>query len=270
MFDFGWFREQFCMIMCPYGRFQSVLMDENSMAVLYDEKRGEPRKGTEPEGEEHGHCVNCYKCVAVCPTGIDIRRGVQLECIACTACADACDEIMENVGYPKGLIRYASEAEIAGKPVKRWRARSFVSAAIVLVLIGGFSVAVATRDTIDVKLIRAVESPYTMATLDDGSRQVINHYRVKLKNQSFDPQTLTVALREGAVADGIEIVAPTFPITLDPGADAENHVFFKYPASLTYGSGRYVISLTVRSESKHGPGSRKESVTLVGPFSATE
>jgi polyferredoxin len=208
--------------------------------------------------------------VAVCPTGIDIRRGVQLECIACTACVDACDEIMDNVGYPRGLIRYASEAEIAGQPVKRWRARSFVSAAIVLVLIAGFSVAVAMRDTIDVKLIRAVESPYTLATLDDGSRQVINHYRVKLKNQSFDPQTLTVALRDGSIADQIEIVAPTFPITLEPGTDAENHVFFKFPATLTYGSGRYVISLTVKSESERGTGSRLEPVTLVGPFSATE
>jgi len=94
LFDFGWFREQFCTIVCPYGRFQSVLMDEDSQVVAYDLKRGEPRKGTNLPQDKAGDCVNCYRCVQVCPTGIDIRRGVQLECIACTACMDACDEVI--------------------------------------------------------------------------------------------------------------------------------------------------------------------------------
>jgi cytochrome c oxidase accessory protein FixG len=267
MFDFGWFREQFCMIMCPYGRFQSVLMDESSLAPLYDDVRGEPRKGAQPEGQDHGDCVNCYKCVAVCPTGIDIRRGVQMECIACTACIDACDEIMENVGRPRGLIRYASEAEIAGRPVRRWRARSYAAAAVVLILIGGFSAAVATRDTLDVKLIRAVESPYTLATLEDGTRQVINHYRVKLKNQSFDTQEVSLSL---AGDTPIEIVAPTFPLTMEGGGGEEQHVFFKFPADITYGSGKHVATLNLTAKSERGTDRFAQPVTLVGPFSATE
>jgi len=114
--DFGWFREQFCLVACPYGRIQSVMMDENSLVVSYDAKRGGPGKGTEGVlKEKEGDCINCYNCVKVCPTGIDIRRGTQLECIACTQCIDACDDIMTKLHKPKGLIRYSSEVEIQGK-----------------------------------------------------------------------------------------------------------------------------------------------------------
>ena len=114
LFDFGWFREQFCIIMCPYGRFQSVLMDDDSLTVSYDPIRGEPRKGAAAEGQKEGDCIDCYKCVAVCPTGIDIREGLQLECIGCTACIDACDEVMEKIEKPKGLIRYATGSSLKG------------------------------------------------------------------------------------------------------------------------------------------------------------
>ncbi len=114
LFDFGWFKEQFCVIACPYGRLQSVLMDENSLVVAYDEKRGEPRRDKDVPRIEEGDCINCLKCVKVCPTGIDIRRGTQMECIACTMCIDACDEIMRKVGTPEGLIRYSSETELEG------------------------------------------------------------------------------------------------------------------------------------------------------------
>ncbi|RYG63166.1 cytochrome c oxidase accessory protein CcoG [bacterium] len=120
-FDFGWFREQFCTIMCPYGRFQSVMMDNHSTIVAYDLKRGEPRRGTAPSPSAQGDCVNCLRCVQVCPTGIDIRRGLQMECIACTACIDACDEVMTKVDKPLGLIRYTTERELAGKKTKNVR-----------------------------------------------------------------------------------------------------------------------------------------------------
>lgn len=114
LFDFAWFREQFCTIVCPYGRFQSVLMDRGSMIVAYDVDRGEPRATPQAKALSKAHnsnlgdCVNCYRCVQVCPTGIDIRRGLQMECIACTACIDACDEVMTKVKKPTGLIRYDS------------------------------------------------------------------------------------------------------------------------------------------------------------------
>lgn len=128
LFDFGWFREQFCVIVCPYGRFQSVLMDDDSWAVMYDEKRGEPRRGRVPEGKSEGDCVNCYRCVQVCPTGIDIRRGLQLECIACTACIDACDEVMDRLGKEQGLIRYDTLTQMSGKKVQWLRARTVIYA----------------------------------------------------------------------------------------------------------------------------------------------
>ena len=114
LFDFAWFREQFCTLVCPYGRFQSVLMDKASMIVAYDTSRGEPRATPQAKiiAKNHntqvGDCVNCYRCVQVCPTGIDIRRGVQMECIACTACIDACDDVMTKIKKPTGLIRYDS------------------------------------------------------------------------------------------------------------------------------------------------------------------
>ena len=112
-FCFGWFREQFCIILCPYGRFQSSLTDDETVTVTYDHKRGEPRgKKRKFSIEETGDCIDCRRCVSVCPTGIDIRNGIQLECIACSACIDACNDIMKKVDRPTGLIRYDSTAGV--------------------------------------------------------------------------------------------------------------------------------------------------------------
>ena len=136
LIDFGWFREQFCLIACPYGRMQSVMMDENSLVIAYDKKRGEPRRGSQGISKEaEGDCINCYNCVKVCPTGIDIRHGSQLECIACTNCIDACDEIMEKIKKPKGLIRYSSENELNGIKKNKFNIRSFIYVGISLIFI---------------------------------------------------------------------------------------------------------------------------------------
>ena len=112
-FVFAWFREQVCIIACPYGRLQGVLLDNKSIVVAYDHERGENRQKLRKEEirdeKGFGDCIDCKQCVLVCPTGIDIRNGTQLECINCTACIDACDEIMDTVGFEPGLIRYASE-----------------------------------------------------------------------------------------------------------------------------------------------------------------
>ncbi len=115
-FVFAWFREQVCIIACPYGRLQSVLLDNKSIVVAYDYKRGENRqklrKNEDREEKQYGDCIECKQCVLVCPTGIDIRNGTQLECVNCTACIDACDSMMDTVGFDRGLIRYASENNI--------------------------------------------------------------------------------------------------------------------------------------------------------------
>ncbi|MDO8930636.1 MAG: cytochrome c oxidase accessory protein CcoG, partial [Bacteroidota bacterium] len=118
-FVFGWFREQVCTVVCPYGRLQGVMLDVNTILVAYDYKRGEPRRNAELRRSEHGDCVNCFNCVDVCPTGIDIRNGTQLECINCTSCIDACNSVMKRVRKPSGLIRFTSEKSISeGKSVK--------------------------------------------------------------------------------------------------------------------------------------------------------
>src|SRR5690606_16246762 len=146
-FVFSWFREQVCIIACPYGRLQGVLLDNKSIIVAYDHKRGEGengrkkfRKDEDREALGHGDCIDCFQCVHVCPTGIDIRNGTQLECINCTACIDACDHIMESVNLPKGLIRYASEDEIEKKETFKFTPRlkgyTVVLGILIAVLIG--------------------------------------------------------------------------------------------------------------------------------------
>ena len=264
MFDFGWFREQFCMIMCPYGRFQSVLMDQNSLAVLYDEGRGEPRKGAQAAGSEHADCINCYRCVAVCPTGVDIRRGVQMECIACTACIDACDEIMDTIDKPHGLIRYSSEAEMSGGTRRKMRPASLIYAGILVVLAAGFSISVAKRGDIDMKFLRAVDTPYTQKQLDDGTLEIVNHYRVNVKNQSFED--LEISLELVSADDRVELVAPTYPLALESGEVNKNHVFFKFPGALTERGGKYPIDVIISWTSDRQEASSRERLTLVGPF----
>ncbi|RNC91966.1 MAG: cytochrome c oxidase accessory protein CcoG [Allomuricauda sp.] len=142
-FVFAWFREQVCIIACPYGRLQGVLLDEKSIVVAYDHKRGESengrkkfRKGEDRNALGFGDCIDCFQCVHVCPTGIDIRNGTQLECVNCTACIDECDHIMERINRPKGLIRYASEQEISAKKKFRFTARMKGYAAVLTILVG--------------------------------------------------------------------------------------------------------------------------------------
>ncbi|PCI01795.1 MAG: cytochrome c oxidase accessory protein CcoG [Flavobacteriaceae bacterium] len=142
-FVFAWFREQVCIIVCPYGRLQGVLLDDKSINVAYDFVRGEGdngrkkiRKDEDRDDLGHGDCIDCNQCVQVCPTGIDIRNGTQMECVNCTACMDACDEIMDQVGFEKGLVRYASEEEIEKKEKFKFNARLIVYSGILTVLVG--------------------------------------------------------------------------------------------------------------------------------------
>ena len=143
LLDFGWMREQVCMVACPYGRLQSVLLDRRSLIVGYDARRGEPRgklgrRGLAPitPPAPAGDCIDCGACVVTCPTGIDIREGLQMECIHCTQCMDACDSIMDRVGRPRGLIRYSSRDELAGAPRRILRPR-VVLYPLLLVLVWG-------------------------------------------------------------------------------------------------------------------------------------
>ena len=158
---FAWFREQVCIIACPYGRMQGVLLDNKSIIVAYDHKRGEAdngrkkwRKNEDREALGHGDCIDCFQCVNVCPTGIDIRNGTQLECVNCTACIDECDTIMEKVNLPKGLIRYASEDEITKKEKFKFSPRLKGYSAVLLILIGVLVGMLFLRNDLEANILR--------------------------------------------------------------------------------------------------------------------
>ena len=207
MFDFLFFREQLCLIACPYGRFQSVMLDRQSLIVAYDKNRGEPRKkGRHTASDGAGDCVDCNQCVVVCPTGIDIRDGLQLECINCTQCIDACDSVMEKVGSPTGLIRYSSQDALDGKPPKLFRLRTIAYPALLLLVGGAFLTVLSTKYAFDARLIRGKGSPFHRH--NDG--MVSNQFRLRLVNRSSEPHvyTITVAKPETAKIREIEIEQP--------------------------------------------------------------
>ena len=189
---FAFFREQVCTLVCPYGRLQGVMLDQNSIVVQHDFKRGEPRgKISKNSG---GDCVNCHMCVNVCPTGVDIRNGTQLECINCTACMDVCDAIMIKVKRPKGLIRYASYNLIEKGEKFRFTPRLIGYAAVLSLLIVILSILFFTRDPLEATILRTPGSLYQQT--EDGF--ITNIYNVKIVNKTFEKQVI-----------GLELQSPT-------------------------------------------------------------
>jgi cytochrome c oxidase accessory protein FixG len=189
-FCFGWFREQFCIIICPYGRLQSVLTDDDTINIGYDEIRGEPRG---KQGAVTGDCIDCRRCVNVCPTGIDIRNGLQLECIGCSACVDACDEVMVKIGRPKGLVRYDSLNGLAGKKRRILRPRIYAYSALACVGLGVLGVlASMNASPFTTNVIRARGAPFFV----DG-KSVLNSYSIRFLNKRNQPASFTISLAPG-------------------------------------------------------------------------
>ncbi|NBL64033.1 cytochrome c oxidase accessory protein CcoG [Flavobacterium sp. NST-5] len=187
-FVYAWFREQVCIIACPYGRLQGVLLDNKSMIVAYDHVRGEKEKGRAKFNKSEdrnltgkGDCIDCKLCVAVCPTGIDIRNGTQLECINCTACIDECDAIMEKVNLPKGLIRYASEDEIIKKEKFIITARMKGYAAVLAILCGILVGLLFLRSNLDVSILRLPGQLF-----QHKGNKISNVYTFKLVNKTHE------------------------------------------------------------------------------------
>jgi cytochrome c oxidase accessory protein FixG len=201
-FVFHWFREQVCIVVCPYGRLQGVLLDKDSIVVAYDYVRGEPRGRAVKVGtsKPHGDCIDCAACVRVCPTGIDIRNGTQLECINCTACIDACDDIMKAVGKPSRLIRFASENNVAKGERPRITGRMVAYTAVLVGLVGALSVMLATRQDIDVTILRASGSLYQ--EMPDG--RIANVYSVRMANKTR--REVPLQLRLNGIRGHIELV----------------------------------------------------------------
>ena len=192
-FVFAWFREQVCTMVCPYGRLQGVMLDVNTILVAYDYKRGEPRRNAEHKREnlgQQGDCINCHSCVAVCPTGIDIRNGTQLECINCTACIDACNSVMKRIKKPLGLIRFASEKSISeGKKIRlnaRIIAYSSVLAALLIVITYLFTV----RGDVETTIIRSQGTMFQ----EYGPDHYSNLYDLQMVNKTNSEVSIEIKL----------------------------------------------------------------------------
>jgi cytochrome c oxidase accessory protein FixG len=187
---FSYLREQACIAICPYGRLQGVLLDKKSIAVMYDWLRGEPRGKIKKNSDEQpkGDCIDCKLCVHVCPTGIDIRNGTQLECVNCTACIDACDEVMLKINKPKGLIRYASYDSIKEGVKGLFNNRVKAYSVVLLLLISVLITALATRSEIDVTILKVPGQLYQKT--DDG--QITNLYNVQFINKTFEPTEVSL------------------------------------------------------------------------------
>lgn len=190
----GWLREQVCLYMCPYARFQSVMFDPDTRVVSYDPNRGEPRggrkKGSDPSELGLGDCIDCGQCVQVCPTGIDIRDGLQYECIGCALCIDACDEIMDKMEYPRGLIRYTTENELEGKTSKLMRPRTFGYGLVLLLMIGAIVFTIATRVPAQLDVLRDRGALFSF----NGEGRIENTYTLKVANMSEVPHTFTISV----------------------------------------------------------------------------
>ncbi len=234
---FARFREQACTFICPYGRFQSTLLDENSIVVAYDHQRGEKRgylHRQQPHAERaaagFGDCIDCHQCVAVCPTGIDIRDGTQMECVNCTACIDACDAVMDKIDRPRGLIRYASLNGIERREPLRWTPRLAGYAAVLGALIALFLYLIFTRSEIQTTLLRAPGALFQ--TMPNG--RISNLYTVKLVNKTHRDIPVTLRLEDSPgelrVMSQREIVVPaerlfetSLLIELDPAQIASHN-----------------------------------------------
>jgi cytochrome c oxidase accessory protein FixG len=224
-FNFAWLREKACTVVCPYGRLQSVLLDRNSIVVAYDHERGEPRGKLHKDlARTEGDCINCFQCVTVCPTGIDIRDGNQIECVNCTACIDACDHIMDKIGFEHGLIRYTSENAIVKKTSKLITARVIGYTVVLLMLWSGLGFMVATRSDTQTTLFRAPGSQY----IENKDGTISNLYTFKIFNKTN--QTIKPSIRLEN-PKGKLLFAGSPDLTLDAAGMSEGTMFIIIPKS---------------------------------------
>jgi cytochrome c oxidase accessory protein FixG len=245
--NFAWFREQFCVLVCPYGRMQSMLIDEDSLVVGYDAKRGEPRG---KKGKAEGDCVDCNRCVVVCPTGIDIRDGLQVDCLACTACIDACDDVMDKLGRPRGLIRYDSPNGLAGAPRRFVRPRLVLYTALMFVGAAVTLTATRTRTDFEAAALRLPGAPYT---IEAGTLR--NAFELHLVNKRGERQAFAIRVE---APDGVSAVIPVPRVELAPLEDTRAPLFFTMDAS------RFHTDLPVRIHvAREGAPARDEVVVPV-------
>jgi cytochrome c oxidase accessory protein FixG len=242
-FVYLWFREQVCLIVCPYGRMQGVLLDKNSIVVAYDYTRGENRhKFKKNEVRTGGDCIDCGLCVKVCPTGIDIRNGTQLECVNCTACIDACDHMMESVALPKGLIRYDSENGIKNKVRLSFTTRMKAYTVVLLLLIGLEVFLLATRSDYDATVLRAKGTLYQ----DQPDNQVSNLYSIKLVNKTRNELPVSLKI-ENFPSASIKIIGKDLHVKPEEISQGE---FFVYMNKKEITNRKTILKIGVYSDAK--------------------
>lgn len=263
LFDFGYFREQTCLVACPYGRLQSVLLDKQSLIVAYDVRRGEPRGKLRTElpmaDRTQGDCIDCGLCVRTCPTGIDIRHGLQMECVHCTQCIDACDEIMDKINKPRGLIRYSCQEVIEGLPHKPWRSRLIIYPLLLLVAVSAFFIVLSQRALVDVTVLRNLGSPFTVTA--EGLVQ--NTFQIKLVNREQVDRLYTLSVVDtGKVpVEQVKLEAPGQPWLGKP-LELQTHPVLITVPKTAFTFGHYDLKLAV----KEGNTVRKEiTCRLLGP-----
>ncbi|PIE43342.1 MAG: cytochrome c oxidase accessory protein CcoG [Gammaproteobacteria bacterium] len=224
----GWMREQICLYVCPYARFQSAMFDQDTMIVSYNPNRGETRgrrkKNVDPKAVGLGDCIDCSLCVQVCPTGIDIRDGLQYECIGCALCIDACDQVMEKMQYPKGLISYTTEKALQGKKSHILRPKSVGYLVAISVMVFAITYSISTRIPLELDVIRDRGSLYQFT----GSGLIENTYTLKIMNMAdFErafqarvtgPEGIRISTRREIVVDSGEVASLPVSVEVGPGA----------------------------------------------------
>ena len=222
---FAFLREQVCTTICPYGRLQGVLLDQNSMVVAYDHYRGENRakikKGEDRQAAQKGDCIDCHQCVQVCPTGIDIRNGTQLECINCTACIDVCDHMMESVGLEKGLVRFVSENGIKTRKPFQWTRRVKAYTILLLALFGTLTLLILSRNDFQTTIIRQRGSTYQI----DQHGHITNIYEVNVLNKTHSVYSIQFKLQN---AKG-EIQTVKKDLILKPESEMKERLIIRFP-----------------------------------------
>ena len=254
-FEFGWFREQFCTVLCPYARLQSVMLDQDSLVIGYDKNRGEPRG--KKSDQNAGDCVDCKLCVRVCPTGIDIRNGLQLECVNCSQCIDACDSIMEKVGRPLGLIRYDTERRLLGGERRIIRPRLVIYVLLLIFYACLYAYFLSERTLYDFDLIRESKGEF-FNVLPDG--RISNQFKMRVSNKSLDVQSYKVSLIKSI--NDVSLLSPMNEFSVAPGQILDLPIFINFPKEILQ-QGKNEVKVEIELE---GNGSRSEKVAkLLGP-----
>ncbi len=249
--NFFWFREQLCLVVCPYGRLQSAMQDPDTIVIGYDKSRGEPRGKRDEPGA--GDCVDCRRCVAVCPTAIDIRNGTQLECVGCAGCIDACDEIMVKLGRRPGLVRYDSERGLAGQPRRWFRPRLFV-----YLLAGAVGLTVATtvwlrQVSFEANLVHGVAAPFVL----DGDL-VRNQFLVHLVNKNAAPATLEIT---SLAESPLQVIVPQTRVELEALGSLQLPVVISLPRAAS----RPGLTVRLRVREPESGSTRELLIPVSGP-----